>query len=173
MACTGRDGLRADPERTRSVAEMSAGLTFPEKVTVISVGDEVTVSVAPAGERAPPATGTSEVVTTRKRAADRLAAGAAVLEGTDVAWAVSGQDQAAVDVDLRVAQEVGRDRRRLPRVVDRRRNEVRLEIGVDVEVRRTIRAGPGVDREDEGRVADEVAQVRSRRPRPSFPARPG
>ena len=34
-----------------------------------------------------------------------------------------------------------------------------LEVGVEEEVRRTIRAGPGVDREDEGRVADEVPQV--------------
>ena len=42
VACAGEDGLRAEPERTRSVAEMSAGLTFPEKVTVIDVGDVLT-----------------------------------------------------------------------------------------------------------------------------------
>ncbi len=41
MALTGADGLMAEPESTRSVAEMLAGLTLPEKVTVTLVGRDV------------------------------------------------------------------------------------------------------------------------------------
>ncbi len=48
-----------------------------------------------------------------------------------------------------------------------------LEVGIEEEVRRTVRAGPGVDREDEGRVADEVALVGLARRRPSGPEAPG
>ena len=53
VAWTGDDGLTAEPERTRSVALMLLGLTFPEKVSVIDVGDVAVTSVAPLARRVP------------------------------------------------------------------------------------------------------------------------
>ena len=148
----------AEPESTRSVAEMSAGIDVAGEREVMDVGDVVKVSVAPAATNSP-AIGASELVTTRNEPPIAWPPVPSYSKAPMSRGPIAGQTKAAVDVDLRVAQEVGRDRRRFPRVVDCRRNRGQLEVGVDVEVRRTIRAGPGVDREDEGRVADEVPLV--------------
>ena len=105
VACTGADGFRADPERTRSVALMVAGLTFPEKVTVISVGaagdgDGLAVGLELAGDRYQRGGDDAEGT------ADGDAAGAVELEGPDVARPVAGQAQAAAgDLDLGVARK--------------------------------------------------------------------
>ena len=64
VACAGADEFKNDPERARSAAEISDGLTSPEKVTVTDVGGDGRMLVAPL-EAVAPEIGTSEVVTIR------------------------------------------------------------------------------------------------------------
>ena len=83
------------------------------------------------------------------------------LEGTDVARTVAGQVEARcgrIGVGG-VAQEVGRERRALQALSMAADVAGQPEVGVEEERGRSVRAGPGVDREDEGGIADEVAQV--------------
>ena len=152
---------------------MSAGLTFPEKVTVTRRRRRGHVSRSAPFALNSPGDRHQRGGDDAEGTAEGDAAGAVELEGTDVARSVAGQPEAAAWIFTwelprkSVGIAVG-----FPGVVDRRRGRGQLEVGVEEEVRRAVRAGPGVDREDEGRVADEVALVVPR-PRRSFPAAPG
>ncbi len=136
--------MTADPERIRSVALMLDGFTVPEKVTVIVVGDGgdadgLTVGLELRRRRAP-----ARCVTTRKAPPTGMPPVPSNSKAPDVARSVAGEAEASSwDRDLRVAEEVGRDRRALPRRCRSRPKPGQLEVGVDEEVRRTIRARAG------------------------------
>ena len=124
VAWTGDDGLTAEPERTRSVARDVCWVDVSREGhgdgRRASDGDDVE-PLRPATSRR--RSGTSEVVTTRKAPPIGVPPVPSNSKAPTSRGPIAGQAEAvAVDLDLGVAQEVGRDRRGFPGVVDRRRD---------------------------------------------------
>ena len=140
-------------------ALMSAGLTLPEKVTVISSAGQCTSTVWPFALNWP-VIGTSEVVTTRKAPPIGmppvpLNSKAPMSRGPKPARpkpppVILTCELPRKSVVIAVASHA---------LSIAAEADGQLEVGVEEEVGRAVRTGPGVDREDEGRVADEVAQI--------------